>query len=179
MTDLLELDGTNDIVSDIPGSVAPFGAVRTGHAVPWVTTSPGASLGHNLYYSTGIRPSSGVSLNPSPGWIEEVLDRARRLSSLPAGWDGHRSRPVSHEALTASLRFIVQLAPHLRTPPSIVPTVSGGVALEWHRGDLDLEIEFPISGQVMVMQCGPDSIDIEAPLEAELPTVIRTLLNLA
>jgi hypothetical protein len=60
----------------------------------------------------------------------------------------------------------------------MVPTVMGGVALEWHRGDVDIEIEFPSSGFPTVLQTGPGVFEIEGKLEPELPTVVQALLNL-
>jgi len=180
MTDVLEVDGANDIVSGIPGSVAPFGSVGSGlQAVAWITSNPSATLVNHYYIEAGVRPFAGVALNPAPDWLAGILDRVRRLSSLPPGWDGHTGRPVSHSAITAALRFLVQLAPHVRVPPSMVPTVSGGVAVEWHRGTVDIEIEFPVSGPAMALQSGPGDIEVDGLLEAELPTVVRTLLSLA
>jgi hypothetical protein len=177
---LLEFEEANEVVSGIPGSVAAFGPTGFGtRHETWITVTPGATINDDVYATVGARPFAGVSLNPSPDWLSGLLDKVSRLSSLPSGWDGHRARPMSHRSLLAAVNFISQVAPHVRVGPAMVPTVSGGVALEWHRGDTDIEIEFPVAGLPTVSQSGPDLMELDASLESVVAVVVRSLVNLA
>jgi hypothetical protein len=50
------------------------------------------------------------------------------------GWDGYDAAPLSADALEQARAFLAGV--------SAVPTVAGGVQLEWHTPDVDIEIEF-------------------------------------
>ncbi|MBM4018910.1 MAG: hypothetical protein FJ288_11375 [Planctomycetes bacterium] len=42
-----------------------------------------------------------------------------------------------------------------RSPaPTVVPTVEGGVQLEWHQNDIDLEVEVKPEGQILMSRQG-------------------------
>jgi hypothetical protein len=50
------------------------------------------------------------------------------------GWDGYDAAPLSTDAVEQARAFLAGA--------SAVPTVAGGVQLEWHTPDADIEIEF-------------------------------------
>jgi len=73
---------------------------------------------------------------------EAVLQRLASLLRLAPGWDSYGAPGISPRAAELALKF---LAFSTKGPtPSVVPTAKGGVQIEWHHGDVDLEIEcFP------------------------------------
>lgn len=121
----------------------------------------------------GAEPSHGPLFWPGrrrKAWLDDVAARIIRLSALAPGWDGHRARSIDRETLLQTWRFIERIAEVVAIPPSVVPTVSGGVALEWHRDGLDLEIEFS-GGAPTVSYEDADGIDVEGPLLAHMNVV--------
>jgi hypothetical protein len=74
----------------------------------------------------------------SPRLSEPVLRRLRELLRLEAGWDSYGARRVSERAVLTALAF---LARRTHPRPSVVPTVRGGIQLEWHNGRVDVEVE--------------------------------------
>jgi hypothetical protein len=75
-----------------------------------------------------------------PDWFEPVVDRLAQLLRLPANWDSHGARSVAPQAVIAVVRALLETMPEDVTGPSIVPTVDGGVQLEWHSRGIDLEV---------------------------------------
>jgi hypothetical protein len=84
-------------------------------------------------------------------WMEEVMTRMKELARLPANWDSYGARPVKPECLRYAIHEVLQACMHGATPaPSVVPTNTGGVMLEWHRGDIDLEVRVETPGEATV-----------------------------
>ena len=54
------------------------------------------------------------------------------------------------------LKILVAVLDDCTPPPSVVPTWSGGVQVEWHRNNLDFEIEADPQGGVEYFFRGPD-----------------------
>jgi hypothetical protein len=78
-----------------------------------------------------------------PVWLRPVMAEVQRITRLGPGWDSYGARPLRKTAL---LRFLESLLPELPAAgptPAVVPTRDGGIQLEWHRGDVDFEIEVP------------------------------------
>lgn len=82
----------------------------------------------------------------------------RAMASLP--WDtddwtvgGTRTQPA---AVASMLTMLVKLLDNRTPPPTVVPTWRGGVQVEWHRKNLDLEIEADPQGQIEYFFSGPD-----------------------
>jgi hypothetical protein len=96
------------------------------------------------------RHSDATVTEPLPGWLVQTDEALQELLRLPPNWNSYGARPVSPDNVRAAkdlLRAIVQP----ETPrPSVVPTVGGGVQLEWHTGGIDLEIEIQAPGQYHV-----------------------------
>ena len=86
------------------------------------------------------RPSvnGGGSLPP---WLQPTVDALKRLLELHEGWDSYGGRPVASAAATDALILLLETMEPETPAPVVVPTVRGGVQLEWHLAGLDLEIE--------------------------------------
>lgn len=115
-----------------------------------LTALPGALLFRDVYQSPGTTSWVGIRLDPRPPWLDQLLLRVQQLAVLGPGWDGYRAAVIDRRSLIKAWEFAKSLAPHVRVAPSMVPTVSGGVALEWHRGGSDIEVEFSPKGETTV-----------------------------
>jgi hypothetical protein len=68
------------------------------------------------------------------------VGRLRELSRLEPGWNSHSAKPIAPENILAAMWILVGLA-NLEPPsPVIVPTVRGGVQIEWHTNGVNIEI---------------------------------------
>ncbi len=85
-----------------------------------------------------------------PAWLEPVLAELRELLRLPPDWNSYRARPIAARAALAAIELLLQAMPEGLPLPAIVPTVRGGVQLEWHRRGVDLEIEALPDGRYSV-----------------------------
>jgi hypothetical protein len=79
---------------------------------------------------------------PPALWIAEVAIRFAELLALPHNWDGHGGDSIAPEAVEAAGRFLATVMSSSTPAPTIVPTSSGGLQLEWHRGGFDVELLF-------------------------------------
>lgn len=78
--------------------------------------------------------------DPERKWQVEVLDKLLKFVRLPPGWDGYGSPAPKWDAGLFALSVLNSIM-RPRTPlPQIVPTAVGGVQLEWHEKDIDLEL---------------------------------------
>jgi hypothetical protein len=76
----------------------------------------------------------------SAPWQPVVLDRIERLLKLRQGWDSYAAVPIAHDAGMFAL-VVLNNVMGPRTPtPTIVPTSTGGLQLEWHEKGIDLEV---------------------------------------
>lgn len=82
-------------------------------------------------------------------WLDDdFVHTLNRILQLPPGWAGPESRAVAREALVSALEFIRRRLPVTSPRPSVVPTGSGGIQLEWHFSGVDVELEFGADGMV-------------------------------
>lgn len=82
--------------------------------------------------------------------LMRLLARVRELVDLPAGWDSYGARRVRPEAALHALELYSILARDDLPVPTLAPTVSGGVQIEWHFGPVDLELEVRGRGDLQV-----------------------------
>jgi hypothetical protein len=86
-------------------------------------------------------------------WLREQLDLLRGLQT---GWDGYQAPPPARDIIDAVGRFINEvLSSHFVPRPTVVPTMSGGVQLEWHKGTRSLELEFESSDRIHYLRWDP------------------------
>ena len=68
--------------------------------------------------------------------IEEVVD----LLNLPAGWNSYSAKPIAPRNAIKAIRVLADLLEPATPSPIVVPTVRGGIQLEWHTNGVDIEI---------------------------------------
>lgn len=112
-----------------------------------------------------------------PKWQKAVLSRMAGLMDLSPGWDSYGALKPNREAAMFALEMLERLM-HVDTPvPSIVPSHSGGIQLEWHVNHVDLEIHVAgpykgdlwwkdRNGQEISADLGPDLSPLKAPIAA-------------
>jgi hypothetical protein len=161
-------------------SVVGFGFQGLTASAPIIDSMApaGALLFRDVYLSPATGYWVGVRLNPRPTWLDRVLLRVQELATLPPGWDGQRAHIIDHRSLTKAWGFASSLAPHVQVAPSMVPTVSGGVALEWHRGRTDIEVEFSPSGETTVALEEEAGESFEGPLDQWIGQFVIAVTNL-
>lgn len=81
-----------------------------------------------------------------PDWLYSVLDKLQSIAMLPPDWDSYGGAPLTFDAALASLYFLARFLPESAMEPSVVPSSTGGVQLEWHRHAGDLEVSFSPDG---------------------------------
>lgn len=114
----------------------PYGGTLDEGAI---STEDGPSEGSRVVAIPPPSTESDRDLPPSP-WIAEVATRFAELLTLPRDWDGHGGVPTAPENVEAAGRFLAIVMAPSTPAPTIVPTSSGGLQLEWHRGGVDVEL---------------------------------------
>ena len=102
-----------------------------------------------------------ISVSGPVSWISEAVDSLNSLLALEENWDSYGARKVSLETALSTIVLLnsvmddrtkypqiwkveiwkSKLLRRRTPPPSIVPTPSGNIQLEWHRSEIDLEVE--------------------------------------
>jgi hypothetical protein len=120
-------------------------------------TEPSAAVFHRRPLRTHETEaqSQALSVPAEPAWTDQplvirvserhraammaVLDRMRSFLDLPEGWDSYGARPVNESTFRTAAQILCVTAIKDVVPPSVVPTSGGGVQLEWHTVNADLE----------------------------------------
>jgi hypothetical protein len=77
-----------------------------------------------------------------PEWLSQTESALQGLLRLPSGWDSYGAHPINPDIVHAANRLLREIARRDTPQPVVVPTVRGGVQIEWHTGGIDLEIDF-------------------------------------
>ncbi|MEK7996278.1 MAG: hypothetical protein AAB403_20960 [Planctomycetota bacterium] len=107
--------------------------------------------GGSVDFGSGLsnfRRSHSAAIQPK--WQASVLMKVTELLSLRPGWDSYSAPVLKHDAAMFAM-IVLQNVMKPGTPePSVVPSSTGGVQLEWHVKDIDLEIHVlaPYQGEI-------------------------------
>jgi hypothetical protein len=84
-----------------------------------------------------------VTTNPIPTWVEPTVSAFVAVQTLPENWDSYRAKKINRDLINQSLSTLELIMGPTSLAPSVVPLGDGGLQLEWHRDQKDLEIVFP------------------------------------
>lgn len=76
-----------------------------------------------------------------PRWIGEATRRCAELLRLNPNWDSYGAEKISPSIIRTVLLILVKLMKENTPFPDLVPISSGGVQIEWHINNVDLELE--------------------------------------
>lgn len=113
-----------------------------------------------------LTPHSTIALT-SPPWITSIVDRIEHLFTLVENWDGEGGLPLDFETAMDALAFLLTKALHETPAPQIVPTATGGMQIEWHTGDSDLEISFEPGQPAAYFYVASDGRELEGSAVSE------------
>ncbi len=94
-----------------------------------------------------IKTPSNAGFRPD---FSPLLDTAKRLIDLPENWDSYGASPIDPRLIEYGLSLLNELTPSQTPLPKMVPTSRGGIQLEWHCRDIDLEIRIESLGSLHV-----------------------------
>lgn len=77
---------------------------------------------------------------PAPAWQAVVGQRLENLRALTAGWDGYRAPALNQDVFWFAAVLLDKIMQPQTSPPQVVPSSVGGIQIEWHEKDIDLEI---------------------------------------
>lgn len=84
----------------------------------------------------------------SPPAAIDAIAAICKLGELSPNWDSYGALPIDRQCLVTAILLWLTSARPQTPPPAVVPTIRGGVQLEWHRGGIDLEIEIRSPRQI-------------------------------
>ena len=97
-----------------------------------------------------------------------VIERIAELMALPDGWNSYDASPVSEAALRRTIEFLLEHVAEGVDLPVVVPTVRGGLQLEWHGNGVDVEVDVGWDGQVSCLAGNAEGGMTEEPVELSL-----------
>jgi hypothetical protein len=108
-------------------------------------------------------------------WLaDHVQNEVNAMLALGDGWDGHRAKPITEEAVGSTIGLVFALCDDLSLPPQFFPLPDGGVQIEWHVGGEAMEVEIDRSGDAHGLATDrAGAVIFDSSLE---PTAIETLL---
>jgi len=111
-----------------------------------------------------------------PEWTPVVLRRLQAIAQLAAGWDG-RSAPGVFPANIEVAMQLLQGVMRSGTPvPELVPTLRGGLQIEWHVKDVDVELEIVSpSRYILTVEDRATDQDFEQQLSADLSPFVAAV----
>jgi len=72
--------------------------------------------------------------------LRASVEDLEKLLELPPNWDSYGARPIQPAVFLRVVKLLAEILETRVPRPAIVPTPQGGIQLEWHRRDADLEI---------------------------------------
>jgi len=114
-----------------------------------------------------------------PAWLPPTVHAVDVLLGLPAGWNSYGAPRIDPHAVEAALRLLLATMQPDTLPPSVVPTVRGGVQLEWHASGVDLEVDVTPSGHVSAAYEDDEGQEWEADPLGDVHPLKQALRSLA
>jgi len=126
-------------------------------------------------------PVVTMKVGYAAAWFRDAIDRLEDLASLAPGWDSYGAKSVAADMALAAVKFLAAVAAAAPSvhEPSIVPLSDGGIQVEWHRGGIDLEVEFSDDEPGVSRVDHTNGDTAERPLSDALSEVLRVATRLS
>jgi hypothetical protein len=89
--------------------------------------------------------------------VEPTISAISSIQLLGENWDSYGGKKTSDDLIKLALSILTQIMPVNAPVPSVVPLGDGGLQLEWHRKQQDLEIVFPADTTPTFYYCKKNS----------------------
>jgi hypothetical protein len=83
-----------------------------------------------------------ISSDQPPAWVNPTFTAIIGIHRLADNWDSYGGKKVNRNLIGQSLSVLELIMDGASPAPSIVPLGDGGIQIEWHRKQQDLEITF-------------------------------------
>jgi hypothetical protein len=138
-------------------------AMIGAQAQPWYPTEPRPidMFGHGLWHQgadvVGFPTNSvrATLTQPQVTWAEEVTSRLNHVCALPPGWDGYHGRPTRFDVAEFAIALLRRVCKPHTPAPVIIPLPSGGLQIEWHHGEAQIELSIRAPYNVDVWMADP------------------------
>lgn len=100
--------------------------------------------------------NSAIPTSNEPVWLIKTRLNLHKISVLPEDWDGYGSPSISKQLCQHALMFLSCLESENIPTPFIGPISGGGIQLEWHINNRELEIEFIESNAIGFLKVHED-----------------------
>jgi hypothetical protein len=115
-------------------------------------------------------------LSSYPPWLRTALKTLAQLAQLPENWDGYGSPAPQRIAADRASNLLTFLEWDDLPVPQIGPVPGGGIQIEWHVANRELEIEILPDGSGEFLRVDGEAME-EGPLTADRPDASRALVD--
>lgn len=122
-----------------------------------------------------IGGNSGTRATLQP-WSAEFRKSLEPLRALQAGWAGPGSEAIDNKIFYRVEQYLALALARTPNPklPYVVPTNCGGLQIEWHQEQIELEVLFEPSGSISALLEDHDqALEIEEYGNAALDLLLR------
>lgn len=112
-------------------------------------------------------------------WSRVLSARFDEITSLPLGWNGYRSKPVSFTNARFAADLIERIYADGVPAPEIVPGTDGTLQVEWHINGYDVELDILGANDVAAWRREISSgVEEEEYLTADFTVVAKWMQDL-
>ena len=112
--------------------------------VPTLNSAAFSRTKTTLIPAVQILPRIIVTTPELPSWITPTTSTLSGLLNLPENWDSYGAQRIQEATVVKVLKLLAQILGINSPPPAVVPLSDGGIQIEWHRKQQDLEICFHV-----------------------------------
>ena len=114
-----------------------------------------------------------------PAWVKPTILAFVRIQNLTDGWDSYGGKATNRDLIKQSIFILGQIMQPDSPAPSVVPIGDGGIQMEWHRRQQDLEIVLAADDAPQFYYKNRATGTEQEGFANELANLTRLLINLA
>jgi hypothetical protein len=114
-----------------------------------------------------------------PDWVKPTISAFIGIQNLSENWDSYGGKAINRDLINQSLFTLGQIMKTDSPAPSVVPMGDGGIQIEWHRKQQDLEIVFPAGDVPQFYYRNRSTATAEEGLVSDTKKLIHLLIDLA